>query len=177
MPFIPGPTFGSVFVRTRLALGMSQEQMGKLIGVSRRTMSRWSGTVPGVTEQQVCTLARAVYPEAPAIAAELAGHIGHTLESLRIVVPPPPPPPAPPPAPPPRALPPIAAMVESVVCAAADALETRPATVRSALAAAFGRAYTMGLTVKEVVDALSPTPAPASPPAKRAGGAAAAKTA
>ena len=167
MPFIPGPTFPSVFVRTQLALGMTQEQMGKLLGVSRRTMSRWSGTIPGVSEQQVYTLARAVHPKDPAIAAELVGHIGHTLESLRIVVPPPPAPPAPPPPPPPRALPPIAAMVESVVCAAADALETKPATVRSALAAAFGRAQTMGLSVQEVVDALSPKPTPSGETAKR----------
>jgi hypothetical protein len=54
-------------------------------------------------------------------------------------------------------------MVESVVCAAADALETKPATVRSALAAAFGRAQTMGLSVQEVVEALTPKPSPRNP--------------
>jgi hypothetical protein len=155
MPFIPGPTFGSAFVRTQIKLGLNQEEMGKLIGVSRRTMSRWSGGIPGVTEQQVYTLARAVHPKDPAMAAELAGHIGQTLESLRIVSPPPAPAPAPPPPPPPRALPPIPLMVESVVCAAADALETKPAAVRDALSAAFGRAKKMGLSVDEVVAALA----------------------
>jgi hypothetical protein len=67
-------------------------------------------------------------------------------------------------------------MVESVVCAAADALETKPATVRSALAAAFGRAQTMGLSVQEVVDALTPKPTPSGPAAKRAAQAGDART-
>jgi hypothetical protein len=165
MPFIPGPTFPSAFVRAQMKLGLNQEQMGKLIGVSRRTMSRWSGSIPGVTEQQVYTLARAVHPKDPAIAAELAGHIGQTLESLRIVAPPPPPVPAPPPPPPPRTLPPIPLMVESVVCAAADALETKPAAVRDALSAAFVRAKRMGLSVEEVVAALAPAPDPSAPAA------------
>jgi hypothetical protein len=65
-------------------------------------------------------------------------------------------------------------MVESIVCAAADALETKPAAVREVLSAAFGRAKRMGLTVDEVADALAPTaasPAAEAAPAPKATGA------
>jgi hypothetical protein len=165
MPFIPGPTFPSAFARSQLELGMSQGDLGKLLGVSRRTISRWVGSFPGVTEPQVHTLVRAVHPRNPVLAAELAAHVGQTLVGLGVVAPPAPPAPAPPPPPPPRPLPPIPLLVESVVCAAADALETKPAAVRDALTAAFVRAQKMGLSVEEVVRALSPrpeTPAPAA---------------
>jgi hypothetical protein len=159
MPFLPGPGFSSAFVRTQVALGMTQEQFGRLLGVSRRTMSRWR-RYPGVSEDHVYTMAKAVHPKDAALAAELAGHIGKTLESLRIVAPPPP---APAPPPPPKPLPPVSLLVDSIVCAAADALETKPAAVRAALSAAFGRAQQMGIGVDEVVAALSPKPARVPP--------------
>ncbi len=163
MPFIPGPTFPSAFARSQLELGMSQGDLGKLLGVSRRTISRWVSSFPGVTEPQVHTLVRAVHPRNPVLAAELAAHVGQTLVGLGVVPPPAPAAPAPAPPPPPRPLPPIPLLVESVVCAAADALETKPAAVRDALTAAFVRAQKMGLSVEEVVRALCPRPEPTAP--------------
>ena len=50
----------------------------------------------------------------------------------------------------------ILLMVESVVCAAAEAQGVLPAEVRSVLRAAFQRARAMSLTVEEVDDALRP---------------------
>jgi hypothetical protein len=46
--------------------------------------------------------------------------------------------------------------VEAVVCAAADALNVPPATVRASLFAAFGRARELRLSVEEVERALAP---------------------
>jgi hypothetical protein len=50
-------------------------------------------------------------------------------------------------------------LVESIVCAAADTMQTPPAAVREVLRAAFARAHALGLTVEEVDAALSPPPA------------------
>lgn len=65
-------------------------------------------------------------------------------------------------APAPRPRPPTQLLVEAVVCAAADAMRTTPASVRDALRAAFSRAREMGLTLEEMSEVLSPRPAASS---------------
>ncbi len=155
----------ALVTRAGLALGKSQEQIGELIGVSRRTISRWmhtSGTVlaPG----QAATLARALYPVDPALAARVAASSGQTLESLgtvtqlasevpRLVVK--------------EAIDP-ARLVEVIVCAAAEALDASPRVVRPALLAAFASAREVGLTVEAVESALRARSAPRTPGKKKA---------
>ncbi len=143
------PSASTLLVFASEELGQTQEQMGNLFGVSRRTMSRWmlGGTV--LTEDQILTLARAVYPKNSALAGQIAAHGRTTLERLGIVQSPRPvEPPAPPP-PPPR-------LVDVVVCAAADALDASPRTVRPAVIAAFEAALEVGLNVEAVVRGLGP---------------------
>lgn len=118
---------------------------------------------------QLQTLARAVYPEDAALAAKVAAEGGQTLEGLGLVRPEPAPPPAP--SAPPRPFPPTRLVAESVVCAAAEAMQAPPAVMREVLRAAFARA--LGLSLEEMNEALSP-PAETAPAkatrGKRSGG-------
>jgi hypothetical protein len=170
MPHIPGPAARALVTRATRTLGLLQSDLAKLLGVSRRTVQRVvaSSTVP--SSEYLHTLARAVHPHDAVLAAELAAEGGQTLEGLGIVRPAPPqvaPSPAvlSPPEPPPRKPPPARLMVESIVCAAADTMQTPPAAVRDVLRAAFARARGLGLTIEEIDDALSPPPEPEQEPA------------
>jgi hypothetical protein len=135
---------------------VSQGRLGELLGSSHHTGQRWetAGSVP--MPSQLHDLARRVFPRDPKLAAELAIAGKSSLEALGIVAPAPPPAP-PPPAPPPPApkpLPAIEDVVDAVVCAAAEAIDVLPKTIRPALKAAFARARRLGLTVEEVEKAL-----------------------
>jgi hypothetical protein len=165
MPHIPGPAAHALVVRATSTLGLLQGDLATLLGVSRRTLQRHFASHIMPYSEHLHTLARAVYPRDAALAAELAAEGGKTLEQLGIVRPAPPPQPAPPAVPSapvllPRKPPPTRLMVESIVCAAADTMQTPPAAVRDVLRAAFARARGLGLTVEEIDDALSPPPAP-----------------
>jgi transcriptional regulator with XRE-family HTH domain len=144
---------GLLLSRARRLLRMSQEEFGRLLAVSRKTASRYEtgGSTPLMA--QVMELARLVYANGDlALASELAESTSQTLESLGIV---PPPKPADPFTPPTRLV------VDAVVCAAADALEASPGTMRgtrSAVLAAFRRARELALSVEDVEKALSPAP-------------------
>jgi hypothetical protein len=148
------------FERARVAVGnVTQAELGEKLGVSKRTAQRYSDK--GVPPHYLKELARLVHPFDVALAAEIAGSMGHTLESLGVVAPPapapppvvvveapPPPPPPPPPLPPPP--PPPDGIVDAVVCAAAEAMEMMPRDVRPGLLAAFKRAREIGVTVDMV---------------------------
>jgi len=83
--------------------------------------------------------------------------------SLQNTAPPVLPAPALPPAPPlPPPIPP-GVLVDSVVCAAAEAMSLSPQALRPAVLAAFARARDAGLTLDAVVDALAPPPPPPQP--------------
>jgi hypothetical protein len=85
-------------------------------------------------------------------AAEIAIGADTTLEALGIVRPPPPAAPPPLPAPPQPAL---GSVVDSIVCAAAEAVDLSPGAIRPALVAAFARARELGLGVEAVEGALA----------------------
>ncbi len=166
------------FELARVALGTTQEGLGAMLGVSRRTAQRWANS--GVPATSLPDLARVVHPRAPDLAREIATHMGVTLEGLGIAPPPAPadlapqlPAPLPLP-PPPRPLP--DGVVDAVVCAAAEAMSLMPAQVRPGLYAAFARAKEIGLEVDVVERVLRgvlhppPVAEKAPPPAnKRAG--------
>ena len=170
MPYIPDEKVGFLLVQAMQELGVTQERFGDMVGVSRRTVTRWfsNGTAP--SPDVLAAAARMLHAKNPTLAAELAGQTGYTLEALGIVKPAPPPPApppvrvappaalAPPPSPPPRPAPPAAVLAESIVCAAADALGTTPAGVRDVVRATFRRARATGLTVEEIDDVFSPAP-------------------
>jgi hypothetical protein len=152
----------ALFELARQTLGATQEELGKMLGVSRRTAQRWG--VAGVPSYELTDLARLVLPHDRALAGKIAAAAGTTLEAAGIVQPPPPP--APPPA----------GVVDAVVCAAAEAMEVMPKEVRPCLLAAFARAKEIGLTIDVIEGALraklevapaSPALADAAGPVKR----------
>jgi transcriptional regulator with XRE-family HTH domain len=165
MPHLPGPDVHRLVVEAQIALGLSQERLGKMLGASRRTVTRWAASQSLPSLAQLHAIARAVHPADPVLAAKIAEEGGETLESLSIVAPG-----SLVPAPAPRPFPPTRLVVEAVVCAVAETMQASPAAARDALRAGFARARALGLSVEEVDDALSlPVETHASKPAASGG--------
>jgi DNA-binding XRE family transcriptional regulator len=140
-----------LLVRAQTALGMSQQELGELLGCSRRTIVRYAQGDNGPSIAEWHLLARHVHEKEPDLAAEIARETGETLETLGMVQPAPVPTPAPAlPAAEPRPLPPTRDLVDSIVCAAAEAVATTPQSIRPALRAAFERAVSVGVGIEEV---------------------------
>jgi DNA-binding XRE family transcriptional regulator len=131
--------------QARRTLGVSQRELGELLGASRRTAARWEWGHSELSVSNACDLARRVHPHDPALASELAAAASQTLESLGLLVS----------TPPPRAL-----VVDAVVCVAAEVLGMAPGAVRGALHAAFKRTRELQLSLEDVEAALAPAPAP-----------------
>lgn len=145
-----------LLIEARRLLGLSQGALGELLGVSRRTGQRWETTGTRPSAAQWAELARHVHPHDPECAEQLAAEGDTTLQALglngspdagaslasgaathplsRPILPP--------------------EVVDSVVCAAAEAMDVKPSQMRPALLAAFERARTIGLRVEDVTEAL-----------------------
>lgn len=150
----------------RRVLGVSsQGALGEFLGASQRSGQRWERGESVPSREQLQRLAAIVFPKNDKLAEEIAHATGSTLEQLGIVRAPPQP--ASPPAPPPPPLPDPIHIVDTVVCAAAEAMQLMPDAVRPALRAAFRRARLAGLSV-EAVDAALGGASPAMPGVKEA---------
>jgi hypothetical protein len=130
----------------------SQGEFGVLLGSSQRSGQRWERGEALPTPEQLHNLAALVYPKNKELAAEIAAAAGKTLEQLGLARPAPPPATA---TAPHRPLPDPIHIVDTVVCAAAEAMQVMPDAIRPALRAAFRRAHLAGLTVETVDRALS----------------------
>src|SRR5258708_1603107 len=75
----------TLLTRAQLALGMSQRRLGDLIGVSRRTIIRWTGSSAHLTPTQRKALVVALHPVDAGLALEIAKAAGETLEGLGVV--------------------------------------------------------------------------------------------
>jgi hypothetical protein len=169
MPYVMSSA--ELFARAQMVLGVTQEGLGRLLGYSRRTIIRYQQRGGLLLPSHVETLARACYAKDRAFAAMIAARHGTTLVQLGIEVPAPPPPPAtavtaPTSSPSPRLL------GDSIVCAAAEAMQATPQAIRPALVAAFERAVALGLDAPRALAAIEP-PAPplessTAKPSKRA---------
>jgi transcriptional regulator with XRE-family HTH domain len=140
----------ALLVKATSAMGMTQRQLGEAVGVSRRTVVRWHTGQSGPSINEWRSLAVAAYAKDPALAQEIATEIGETLVSLGVEAP------AAPIAVPARPAPSLADLVDSVVCAAAEAIGATPQAVRPALLAAFDRTASVGLTLDDVRGVLTP---------------------
>lgn len=149
-----------------IALAKSHGQLAKLLGVSRRSVSRWIAEGTWIPVSHAEALAEAVHAGNRPLAARFAALAGKSLVELGLE--------APAPAPPvPRALtsPELtrAKLLDAVVCAAAEAMDASPRAVRPALLAAVRCAREVGLSL-EAMDAMlteSQRAAPAERVAKR----------
>jgi transcriptional regulator with XRE-family HTH domain len=154
------------FTVAQIALGLTQEQLGSRLGISRRTAQRRAGG--GTPSYEVLPLIGLVYPHDPKLAAEMAASMGKTLEELGIGLQTP----AAADVAAPPSLPSLPdGVVDAVVCAAAEAMELLPRDVRPGLLAALARAREIGVGAEQVErvlrDALAPPPPAPPPPSTR----------
>jgi hypothetical protein len=138
-----------LFVRATLALG-GQKYVGEVLGVSRRTVNRW-GPKSAMTPGNARLLAVALAPTKFALAAELATFAGTTLRDLGVVVKG-----MESPAPAAATSDPATKrhLVQSVLCAAAEALDASPRAARPVVLAAFAQTIAAKLTLEDVVTGL-----------------------
>jgi transcriptional regulator with XRE-family HTH domain len=153
----------SLAIQAQQELGLTQQELANLIGSSLRTIQRWSSKKASPYDSELQKLAVAVYPRDPKLAERLAVAGSATLESLGVVA-----------AADPRAasaasLPPalIGLVAESVVSAAAEALDVSPRVARPALLAALERAKLAGLGVDHLLAALRPSDPAAGPSGRK----------
>jgi hypothetical protein len=145
----------SLLMEAGRVLHLNQRELAERLGVSRRTIVRWTARVTAMSPTDMIALARLVFPHDVRLAEALALKSATTLERLGLVRPvPPPPPPLPPPVPSPPP-PPLARLLDIVVCAVADALDLAPRAARPALLAGVRRARELGLKLDEMEQALS----------------------
>jgi len=149
---IPGMPFEEMLYRVQGALKINQNRLAEMLGCSPRTVYRYYARGGQLSPRSCATLATACHPHDRALAAHVAERGGHTLESLGLERPVAPVAPAA--APPP--LPAGPHLADSIVCAAAEALDASPRTMRPALRAALERMVALRMTAAEVLEALAP---------------------
>ena len=147
---------GAILVLARDALGILQKDLAALLGVSPKTIGRWTSGSTLLPPDLVATLARAVGAKDPALAAKIAAAHGHTLSELGIAQ---------------SASPSLSSsagpsreqqiLADALVCAAAEVADVSPRRMRPALAAALARAREAGLTI-DAAHALLSAPEPAT---------------
>jgi hypothetical protein len=137
-----------IVARATVAIGAPQGELGNRLGLSRRTIVRWTAGETSPVPAELRQLAALVHPHDAELAAAIAAHVGESLETLGIA------PPAPdPPLPAPR-VPPPPPVVDAVICAAAESMDLSPRAVRGGVLAAFQRAHELGFRIDEVIAAL-----------------------
>jgi hypothetical protein len=145
-------------MEARRTLRLSQQDLGNIMGLSKRTIIRMEQGRSSPIPLQYERVARALFPVNPALAEHYAGAAATTLVEMGLVAPAPPPAPAtPPPAAGPPPLDPAASrsMADSIVCVAAEAMDASPRAVRPALLAAFERMKALGMGVETVLHGLA----------------------
>jgi transcriptional regulator with XRE-family HTH domain len=134
--------FVAAFQAVRTAMGLSQERVAQLHGVSTRTVERWSlgETTPSLRDR---TKLLHTFRDAPRPVLEaLARASGTTLAAAATPV-----------GPASAERPALSARqrVDLVVCAVADATDTSPKTARALVRTAFRAAHGAGIAVEDVL--------------------------
>jgi hypothetical protein len=122
------------------ALGMTQKDLGRHLGVTGRTVTRWMRGGTTLAPFQARILVNLLLPVNRDLASRVAATQGETLPAEV--------PGAPARRPLDEGAVPLA--VDAVVCAAAEALDVSPRAVRPALVAAIRRAREAGVTMEQV---------------------------
>jgi transcriptional regulator with XRE-family HTH domain len=150
------PGLPRLLVEAQHALKLTQQEMGELMGASRRTVWRWQTGQSSPLATHLHVLVRRAYPIDAKLASRLATVGNATLERLGLVAAE-------------RTLGPAPGapasmdealrtrlLVDAIVCSAAEALDASPRLVRRALHAAFSRARETGLAFDAIERALAP---------------------
>jgi transcriptional regulator with XRE-family HTH domain len=137
---------GELLVKAQNALGVSQGQLGDMLGLSRQTVWRYQTGQSNPLASSLQDLARRIRAIDAGLASRLAGAgNGARKASFRRATTT-----SPGTGPPETRL-----LVDAIVCAAAEALDASPRTVRRALLAAFARARDTGLALDAIETALA----------------------
>jgi transcriptional regulator with XRE-family HTH domain len=133
----------SLLIQCRMAMGLTQQEFGEIVGLTKRTIQRWEERGASLIPSEVEALARALHPVRPDLAAQIAATVDTTLDRLGIVTA--------------GAASPMAMSdpIDSVVHAAAGVMGVTPDAIRPAIAAAFVRAREVGLDVQAVAEKLT----------------------
>jgi DNA-binding XRE family transcriptional regulator len=132
-------------------VGVTQEELGRKLGVSRRTIIRWGRNATAPAAFQVEDLANLVRAEGNDDLADSlleAAHLPVPEPTPEVVAPPAAAAPREPSPPPPQHV------IDAVVYAAADAADLSPGKTRLALRAALLRAKELGVTAEAMAVAL-----------------------
>ncbi len=122
----------ALLVHCQLALGLSQQELGDLLGRNRRTIQRWQESGFELMADQAETLANALQPMRP----DLAEQVRELASSAMVVGA-------------------TAQVIDAILRAAADAGGTSPDAIRPAITAAFLKAEEARVEVGAVVAALT----------------------
>lgn len=134
-----------VLGEARRTLGMSQQTFGMAIGSSHRSAVRWDAGASRPGDDELCNLARLLYPHDRSLAAEVADAARETLVSLEIEAPPDP-------------MKANVNLVDLLVLTAVEQSGSLPAAVRPWLHAVMKRGIDLGLTMEAAEQALRPPP-------------------
>ena len=172
MPAVREESARQLIVRVTEAMGVSGTELARLHGVSTKTVGRWLRGETSPDWVSIGDLAPLVYPYDAELAVRMRDRSVRECTKAGVPLPPPLPIPVPTPTVDAAAAPfpekpakptfvaPPQARVAALVCAACDAIDVSPRTLRPALLAAFRAARDLELTLDEVEQHLSP-------PAKR----------
>ena len=129
----------ALLVHCQMALGLTQDQLGDLLGRKRRTIQRWQESGFELTAEQAETLAHALQPVRPDLAEQVLD-LGRNAATVAGATSP--------------ARPASAEVIDAILRAAADAGGTSPEAIRPAIMAALLKAEEAGVEVRAIVAGL-----------------------
>jgi hypothetical protein len=125
----------ALMVKCQMALGITQRQLADMLGKDRRTIQRWQRSGCILPPAEAKTLARALRPAHPELAARVLALGNQMATAFGAVASP--------------------EVIDGILRAAAQAVGASPATIGPAILAAFGKAAEAGLDAKAVVAGLT----------------------
>jgi hypothetical protein len=129
----------ALLVHCQIALGLTQEELGDLLGRNRRTIQRWQERGFELMADQAETLAHALQAVRPDLAEQVL-ELGRKAAIAAGMTPP--------------TRPATADVIDAILRAAADAGGTSPEAIRPAISAALLKAEEAGVEVRAIVAAL-----------------------
>jgi hypothetical protein len=130
---------GTLFVECQMALKLTQEELGELVGRTKRTIQRWQEKGSILLPSEAQRLADALRPVRPDL-AERVLELGRESAAATGLTPP--------------VAPAGPEVIEAIVRAAAEAAGASPDAMRPAIAAAFSKAEELGAEVDGIVSGL-----------------------
>lgn len=129
----------ALLVHCQMALGLTQRELGDLLGMNKRTIQRWQDSGFDPTTDQAQTLARALRPVRPELAEQVLALVRKAAVVAGVT---------------PPAGPASVEVIHAILRAAADAGGTSPEAIRPAITAALRKAEEMGVEVRAIVAGL-----------------------